>query len=625
MPRPEVPGSTSRDHRSDLHRLGESVEAGTDEVVDRLLTLARGSSRVLDPAVEQDFADAARVGTVAFARWVAGGGPDEARAVGRDAWVIFGRLAAERAAPLSEATKRCLMWRDSVADSLEAAAPRLHTPPAALSEALGMLQRSLDVTLVRMCESFEDERERMHEELAERQRELAYQATHDALTGLPNRALILDRVEQMLSRSRRAELPVAVLFIDLDNFKGINDTLGHSVGDQLLRAVAGRLKAVLRESDTLGRLGGDEFVVLAEGLSVIAGPELIAERVLGVLREPFTLEGVTDTPLSVTASLGIAVGGRSSGEELLRDADIAMYRAKAAGKNCHVLFEPAMQLAAQHRMKLEMELRAALQGDQFFLVYQPTFDLRDMRATGAEALLRWRHPELGVIGPSQFLPVLEETGMVVHVGRWVLARACELAASWHQGGRRIAIAVNVSGRQLDHDAIVDDVQEALKVSGLDPNALIVEVAETVLMRDTEGTARRLSAIKDLGVRLAVDDFGTGYASLAHLRRIPVDALKIDRSFIAGMLASREGGALVRTLVQLGRSLGIDVLAEGIEEAPQLDHLKEELCESGQGFLFAAPLGAEEIGPFFDSWGSGVASIDEVESRWGSVWPSAVAE
>ncbi len=185
--------------------------------------------------------------------------------------------------------------------------------------------------------------------------------------------------------------------------------------------------------------------------------------------------------------------------------------------------------------------------------------------------------------------------------------------------------MNVSGRQLDHDAIVDDVQEALKVSGLDPNALIVEVAETVLMRDTEGTARRLSAIKDLGVRLAVDDFGTGYASLAHLRRIPVDALKIDRSFIAGMLASREGGALVRTLVQLGRSLGIDVLAEGIEEAPQLDHLKEELCESGQGFLFAAPLGAEEIGPFFDSWGSGVASIDEVESRWGSVWPSAVAE
>ncbi|HUZ19715.1 MAG TPA: EAL domain-containing protein [Acidimicrobiales bacterium] len=621
----EVSGSTGRDRRSELSRLGEAVEEGTDEIVERLLGRARGSRRALDPRVEQDFAGAARVGTVAFARWVAGAGPDEARAVGREAWGIFGRLAAEQAAPLSEATKRCLMWRDSVADVLEAAAARLGSSRAALSEALAMLQRSLDVTLVRMCGSFEDERERIHEELAERQRELAFQATHDALTGLPNRALILERVEQMLSRSRRALLPIAALFIDLDNFKGINDMLGHSVGDRLLRAVAGRLEAVLREGDTLGRLGGDEFVVLAEGLSVIAAPELIAERLLGVLREPFTFEGVTDTALSVTASLGIAVGGRASGEELLRDADIAMYRAKAAGKNCFVLFEPAMQLAAQHRMKLEMELHAALQGDQFFLEYQPTFELRDMRATGAEALLRWNHPELGVIGPSEFIPVLEETGMIVHVGRWVLERACELATSWHQAGRRIAIAVNVSGRQLDHDAIVDDIQEALKLSGLDPNALIIEVTESVLMRGAPGTSRRLAAIKDLGVRLAVDDFGTGYSSLAHLRRIPVDALKIDRSFVAGMLGSPEGETLVRTLVQLGRSLGIDVLAEGIEETPQLDLLKQERCESGQGYLFAAPLGAAEIGPFFDSWSSGVASIDEVEGRWSTLWPSAVAE
>jgi diguanylate cyclase (GGDEF)-like protein len=425
-----------------------------------------------------------------------------------------------------------------------------------------------------------------------REEELAFMATHDALTGLPNRTLILDRTEQMLVRSRRNHTPVAALFIDLDNFKSINDTLGHDTGDELLRTVAARLDSVVRATDALGRLGGDEFVVIAEDPSLAAGPELIAVRLLKALKQPFTLgEPGHATTLTVTASIGIAAGDRTSASELLRDADIAMYRAKWDGKNRYVVFESVMQDAVQRRMALEMDLRAALQNDEFFLVYLPTFDLRDMRPTGMEALIRWSSPTRGIVQPDDFIPSLEETGLIAEVGRWALEEACRQGAAWREAGHEIGMAVNVSARQLDTDELVGEVRDALSHSGLQASALTLEITETTLMRNAEETARRLIAIKALGVRIAIDDFGTGYSSLAHLQRFPVDSLKIDRSFISGMTDDQEGEALLHTLVQLGKTLSIETLAEGIEHPRELSLLQAEQCDSGQGFLFARPLDA----------------------------------
>jgi diguanylate cyclase (GGDEF)-like protein len=464
-----------------------------------------------------------------------------------------------------------------------------------------MLQRSLDVTLVRMCQSFEDERQRAHEELGRRQEELAFMATHDGLTGLPNRTLILDRVEQMLVRARRSQTPVAALFIDLDNFKSINDTLGHGVGDQLLRAVAARLEGVVRDIDALGRLGGDEFVVVAEGMSLAAGPELIAERLLDALKHPFTLEGAERTRLSVTASVGIAMGDRACAEELLRDADIAMYRAKWDGKNGYVVFESGMQDAVQSRMELEMDLRDAHEREEFFVVYQPTFDLRAMTPTGMEALIRWRHPRRGIVQPDDFVPLLEETGLIVDVGRWVLCEACRQGAEWREAGHDVGIAVNVSARQLDRDEFVQEVRDAIEGSGVHPEALTLEITETTIMSNAEETAERLARVKRLGVRVAIDDFGTGYSSLAYLQRFPVDALKIDRSFITRLREDADSETLIRTLVQLGKSLSIETLAEGIEEARELSLLQRESCDIGQGFLFARPLEADACSEFLEHW------------------------
>jgi diguanylate cyclase (GGDEF)-like protein len=589
------------EHAEHLRRLGEALNARTDDVVDGMIQRSEESGHSLDAVVEDSFARVGAVSTAAVARWMAGEGADVAREVGQESWRIFGQLAAQRAAPLNEVTKRCLRWRDCAENVTRESAVLLELPPAVLARALGMLQRSLDVTLVRMCESFETERQRSHEELTRRQDELAFLATHDPLTGLPNRTLILDRVEQMLVRARRSQTPVAALFVDLDNFKSINDTLGHGVGDELLRAVASRLEGVVRETDGLGRLGGDEFVVVAEGMSLAAGPELIAERLLDALKQPFKLCGTEEIPLMVTASIGIAAGDRSSAEELLRDADIAMYRAKWDGKNRYVVFESGMQDAVQTRMELEMDLRVALENEEFFLVYQPTFDLRDMSPTGVEALIRWKHPTRRVVQPDDFVPLLEETGMITEIGKWVLEEACRQGAAWRESGYPIGMAINVSARQLDTDEFVSDVRNALADSGLDARALTIEITETTLMRNAEETVRRLTAIKELGVRIAIDDFGTGYSSLAHLQRFPVDALKIDRSFISRLTHDVQGETLIRTLVQLGKALSIETLAEGIEQQQELSLLRDEQCDSGQGFLFARPLDAAATEAFLKDW------------------------
>jgi diguanylate cyclase (GGDEF)-like protein len=597
---PQVPDGAAPDHAEEVKRLGEALSTRVDDVLERIVARAQDSQDQLDAATRESFSKIGRASTAAVAMWMAGGDPEDGRETGRKAFETYGQLAAQRVAPLNEVLKRCLRWRDAVGDVLRACAAELDVSKPGLARAKAMVQLTLDVTLVRVCEVFEVERRRTEDELASRQEELRFMATHDVLTKLPNRTLILDRGEQALVRGRRRQTPVAALFIDIDNFKSINDSFGHDTGDELLRMLTARLRGVIRETDALGRFGGDEFIVIAEELSLAAGPEMIAERLLEALKEPFKLTG-HDAPLTVRASIGIASGDRASAEELLRDADIAMYRAKWEGKNRYVVFESRMQDVAQSRMELEMDLRDALERDEFFLMYQPTFDLGDMRATAVEALVRWRHPTRGIVQPNDFIPTLEENGLIVEVGRWILGEACRQGAAWRAAGHSIGMAVNVSGRQLDADDFIDDVRRALHGSGLAPEALTLEITETAIMRNVEATARRLAAIKELGVRIAIDDFGTGYSSLAHLQRFPVDALKIDRSFIARLTENPEGETLIHTLVQLGKALALETLAEGIEKQHELSLLREERCDSGQGFLFARPLDAEATATFLDEW------------------------
>jgi len=429
--------------------------------------------------------------------------------------------------------------------------------------------------------------------VGERTDELRHQALHDSLTGLPNRVLILDRIDQMLARARRSHIPVAALFLDLDDFKDINDTLGHTVGDQLLASVGSRLARALRQEDTVGRLGGDEFVVLVEGASLAAGAEVVAQRILDVLETPFEIPG-NEVPLLVTASIGVAVGDRGTPEELLRDADIALYRAKAAGKRRAVMFSPAMQVIVDDNRNLAVDLRRALETDQFFLLYQPTVDLATGAFIGVEALLRWQHPTRGVVQPDDFIPALESSSLIVPVGQWVLEEACRQGATWHRDGHRISVSVNVSVRQLERDRIVDDIHGALTSSGFDPSMLILELTETTLMSDVASTITRLGLVKALGARLAVDDFGTGYSSLAYLRQFPIDVLKIDRSFVSGIADTKEAAALIHTLVQLGKVLGLETIAEGIETDDQRMRLRAEKVDGGQGFLFARPLDVEAV-------------------------------
>jgi diguanylate cyclase (GGDEF)-like protein len=590
----------------EVRLLGGALVARVTDVL--ALTAARAERLEIDPAMRGRAEQISRISTLALARWLAGENPGVAREAGEETWRFYGEVAARREASLRKIVMHCLLWRDAVAEVLRESSAELDTSAAALSETLEMLQQGLEFGFVQISESFDDERKRTDDDLA-------FLSSHDTLTGLPNRTALLDRAGQMLARARRHKTPTAALLIGLDNFRSVNETFGRSTGDELLRAVTERLDGVARAADTLGRLGGDEFVVLAEGLPPEEGAVRVAERLHEALERPFKLAGVNETQLLVTASIGIATTARSSPEEFLRDADIAMYQAKWDGRNRYAVFESGMQDAVQSRMELEMDLREALLNDEFFLVYQPTFNLRDMTPTGVEALIRWKHPTRAIVGPDDFIPLLESTGLIIEVGRWVLRQACRQGASWHAVGHAIGMAVNVSARQLDSDALVTDVREALAESGLDASALTLEITETTLMRNVEETAQRLVAIRELGVRIAIDDFGTGYSSLNHLQQFPVDALKIDRSFVSRLTQAPEGEALVHTLVALGKALSIETLAEGIEKPDELSLLQAEQCDSGQGFLFARPMSATAAGEFLQTWdGAGAAEVRAVLRR-----------
>ncbi len=427
------------------------------------------------------------------------------------------------------------------------------------------------------------------------EQQLRHQAFHDSLTGLPNRALFLDRLEHGLARTRRGAPPLAVSFLDLDDVKAVNDSLGHGAGDELLVALAGRLRMSVREADTPARMGGDEFAVLLEDAPSVEAARDSAKRVLEALRLPVRLH---DRDVAVRASAGIAMYSTpdQTAEELLRNADISMYSAKAQGKDRLVVYESSVHDAAIGRLQLRTDLQLALERHEFALVYQPLVDLETSEILGVEALLRWRHPRRGLIGPAEFVPIAEESGLITAIGRWVLEEACRQAGTWQgaPNGRGFDLSVNLSGRQIEDPGVVDDVRRALEASGLPPQRLTLEITESVLMHDVDATIATLQRLRDLGVRLAIDDFGTGYSSLSYLRRLPVDILKIDRSFVAGVDDGPDEAALVKSIVSLGRSLRLETVAEGIEEPGQLAELRSLGTRLGQGYLFARPLDPEDI-------------------------------
>jgi len=421
-----------------------------------------------------------------------------------------------------------------------------------------------------------------------------HQAFHDSLTGLPNRALFLDRLELAHARARRSGAPIAVLFMDLDSFKHVNDRLGHAAGDELLVLVAGRLRRWVRPSDTAARFGGDEFAILLEDLDASNAARLVAQRILDSLRDPFEIQG---QEVSVGASIGIASTASPGSDDLLRNADLAMYRAKGLGKGHYQTFEPGMHVAVLERLELEVDLQNALDRSEMAVHYQPIVELATGEIVAIEALVRWRHPTRGMIQPSEFIPLAEASGEIHRLGAWVLEQAARDAHEWNSDVRAdapVRLDVNLSGRQLQEPTLVGQIAAVLSDSGLPPNQLVLEITEAVLMQDLEGTVAKLQELKRLGLRLSVDNFGTGYSSLQYLRRFPLDSLKIAKSFVEGVGGAVEDAAVARAIIELGTSFQLSVVAEGIERPEQHTHLAALGCTHGQGFLYSRPLPADQL-------------------------------
>jgi diguanylate cyclase (GGDEF)-like protein len=424
--------------------------------------------------------------------------------------------------------------------------------------------------------------------------QIEHLAYYDGLTALPNRELFIDRLSLALVQAHRDSKKLAVLFLDLDRFKQINDSLGHSVGDELLRAMAKRVHEAVREGDTLARLGGDEFTLLLPGVHNAAEAARIAQKLLEAVRCPFQLQG---RELFVTTSIGISLYPEDGvdAESLIRSADIAMYRAKEQGRDRFQLYAPAMNVQAVERMGLEHGLRKALAQDQLVIHYQPIIEVATGRIHGTEALLRWRHPELGLVPPDDFIDLAEMTGLITPMGPWILEEACGRTRAWQRGTRfYLSIAVNLSARQFQEHDLVGQVEQALKSTGLEARFLELEITESVAMNTVENTLRTLTELKALGVRISIDDFGTGYSSLAYLKRFPIDTLKIDQSFVTDIGTSAEDSAIAAAVIAMAHGLGLRVVAEGVEQEEQLEFLRRQRCDHYQGYLFSRPLAPDEF-------------------------------
>ena len=431
------------------------------------------------------------------------------------------------------------------------------------------------------------------------QEQLAHQAYHDSLTELPNRLAFSERLQGALAGARRHKESLAVLFLDLDRFKVVNDSLGHDRGDELLVAVAQRVRSAVRGEDAVARMGGDEFTVLIERLGDPADAVATAERILAEVQRPFDVNG---HQTSVGVSIGIALSdGEDSEQDLLRDADLAMYQAKEQRRSGWALFDCNLATRARERLDIESELRHAIDGDQLVLHYQPEVELETEQVVGVEALVRWNHPERGLLLPDSFIPMAEETGLIVPLGRWVMREACAQTVRWHRrhGVEAVPqVSVNVSGRELDRgQRFVAQVKDILDETGLPPACLVLEITETVLMGDLDATLHTVGALHDLGVTVAIDDFGVGYSSLSHLRNLPIRNLKLDRSFVAGLHEHKADAAIARSVMVLARALHLTVTAEGIEREDQLDLLQSLGCLRGQGYYFQRPQSARQIGRF----------------------------
>lgn len=494
--------------------------------------------------------------------------------VSEDMKKVLGHL--ERAAKGEPQNYEIAIWRK---DGRRVELNITNVPMFVSGELVGLYGIAKDVT----------ERKRLQERLE-------HQAFHDPLTGLPNRALFMNRLEHALSRSGRHDDLVAVLFLDLDNFKVVNDSLRHEVGDRLLVLVGQRLKGCLRPKDTAARLGGDEFTVLLEGVSGASDAARIAERISERLRVPFTVEGHV---MFVTASIGIALssGYREEPGDLLRAADVAMYRAKRKAKARYEIFDWKEDSPALERLSLENDLRRAIERDEFRIYYQPKVRLESGELFGVEALVRWEHPERGLLLPEQFVPLAEETGLINQLGLWVLEEACHQARDWQERYPHrapLGMSVNLSAKQIQQPDLIEKVAGVLCETGLDPSCLVLEISERVMMEDAEYTIGRLEELKDLNVRLALDDFGTGYCSLAHLEHFPLDVLKIDRLFVSREEEDAAGAVIVSTILAMAHSLGLAVIAEGVETAEQAIRLQELGCDIAQGYYFAKPLTSEAM-------------------------------
>jgi diguanylate cyclase (GGDEF)-like protein len=443
---------------------------------------------------------------------------------------------------------------------------------------------------------------------ARAERTLEHQALHDALTELPNRRLFLERLAEQIQHGRSSGITAAVLFIDLDLFKVINDSLGHVVGDDMLIAAGARIRANVGPGDLVARLGGDEFTVLLSDLTDRRRAAETADRIRTAFDRPFAV-GLHEVFTSV--SIGIAfTDAEESAQDILRHADLAMYQAKARGRSRHEVFDAGMDLAARTRQQLEYDLRRAIPGGQLRVFYQPEVEIETGRLVGVEALVRWQHPTRGLISPAEFLSVAEETGLIVPIGRWVLLEACRQAREWqsrYDTDVALMVSVNLSGKHLQQATLIDEVQEILQTTGIDPRHVIIEITETVAMAGAETTIEILRRLKSLGVQLAIDDFGTGFSSLAYLRRFPVDLLKIDKSFVDGVAFRADDRAIVEAIIALGHALGLRVIAEGVEGPEQLEQLRSLGSELGQGYFFSKPLSSDRT--------TGMPSLLEAHVRW----------
>jgi diguanylate cyclase (GGDEF)-like protein/PAS domain S-box-containing protein len=431
------------------------------------------------------------------------------------------------------------------------------------------------------------------------EQQLRDHALHDPLTGLPNRSLLIDRIEQLIAQAKRGEFMATVMCVNLDNFKLVNDAYGHDVGDGLLRAVSDRLVAALRAVDTVGRIGGDEFVILATPAGPASDPEMVAQKILDLIgSQPFHIDG---HDLAITASVGINAGIGRGGVELIRNADVALVAAKAEGGNRLAVFAQAMQTAVHNRLELAMDLREAAARDQFECFYQPVVNLKELSIVGVEALVRWHHPERGLLHPAQFISLAEDVGVIGEIGNIVLRKACAQGAEWERRYKDLSVAVNVSVFQLRSNEFLFTVADALERSHFNPHNLILEITESVLIDDPDTIITRLRSLKEIGVRLAIDDFGTGYSSLSYLRQLPFDILKIDQSFIASIADSTETVTMLRTMIRMGRQLNLEIVAEGVEEEEQLDLLQRMRCQTAQGYLFSRPFDAAITTATLEDW------------------------